>query len=104
MVFVDPASPVETVTTTPAATAASLNCLVTSSAVTSGNGFEPKDSLITLTPVLTAYSMAWRKLDSVVKLKKLNTFSPTMLAPGATPSMRMLQADGSGWALKFCTL
>ncbi len=49
MVLVVPASPLETLTTTPAATAASLNCLVTSSAVTSGNGFEPNDSLITLT-------------------------------------------------------
>ena len=49
MVLVEPASPVETTTVTPAATAASSNCLVASSAVTSGNGLEPNDSLITLT-------------------------------------------------------
>ena len=49
MVLVGPASPVATLTTTPAATAASLNCLVASSAVTSGNGLDPNDSLITLT-------------------------------------------------------
>ena len=49
MVLVEPASPAETVTVTPAATAASSNCLVASSAVISGNGLEPKDSLITLT-------------------------------------------------------
>ena len=49
MVLVEPASPLETVTVVPAATAASLNCLVTSIAVTSGNGLEPNDSFSTLT-------------------------------------------------------
>ena len=49
MVLVAPASPVEETTVTPAATAASSNCLVTSSAVTSGKGLLPNDSLSTLT-------------------------------------------------------
>ena len=49
MVLVGPASPLETVTVTPAATAASLNCLVASSAVMSGNGLDPNDSFSTLT-------------------------------------------------------
>ncbi len=47
--LVEPPSPLETVTTTPAATAASSNCLTASSEVMSGNGFEPKDSLMTFT-------------------------------------------------------
>jgi hypothetical protein len=49
MVLAEPASPLETVTVTPAATAASLNSFITSSAVTSGNGLLPNDSLSTLT-------------------------------------------------------
>ena len=49
IVLVTPASPLDTLTTTPAATAASSNCLVASSAVMSGNGLEPKDSLMTFT-------------------------------------------------------
>ena len=49
MVLVEPASPVETVTVTPAATAALSNCTVASRALTSGNGFEPNDSFSTLT-------------------------------------------------------
>jgi hypothetical protein len=49
MVLVLPASPVDTVTVMPAATAASLNSLVASSEVTSGKGFEPNDSFNTST-------------------------------------------------------
>ena len=49
IVLVEPASPLETTTVTPAATAASSNCLVTSSEVMSGNGLLPNDSLMTLT-------------------------------------------------------
>src|ERR1700683_2772569 len=98
MVLAGPASPLETTTTTPAATAASLNCLTASTTV-SGSGLEPKDSLITFTwSVLTAYSMAWRKLDVVESSFIPNTSSPTRDAPGATPSIRTLQAEGSAWA------
>ena len=40
--------------------------------------------------------MASRKLDSVVSSNEPNTFRPTTLAPGATPSIRMLHAVGIG--------
>jgi hypothetical protein len=49
MVLVKPASPEETTTVTPAATAASLNSFIASSEAVSGNGLEPNDSLITFT-------------------------------------------------------
>ena len=39
----------------------------------------------------------------MVSSKVPNTSSPTKLAPGATPSMRILQAAGSGWAPKLFT-
>ncbi len=48
MVFAVPASPVDTLTTTPALTAASSNSLITSWAV-SGSGLAPNDSFSTLT-------------------------------------------------------
>ena len=49
IVLVEPASPDEATTTTPAATAASSNWSIACSEDTSGNALEPKDSLITLT-------------------------------------------------------
>ena len=49
MVSVTPASPVDAVTVTPAATAASSASLIRSRLAVSGKGLEPKDSLITLT-------------------------------------------------------
>ena len=49
MVLVTPASPLDTVTVTPALTAASLASLVRSRLAESGNGLPPNDSLITLT-------------------------------------------------------
>jgi hypothetical protein len=49
IVLVAPASPLETTTVTPAATAASLNSLVASSEVTSGKLSEPNDSFRTFT-------------------------------------------------------
>jgi hypothetical protein len=48
MVLVDPASPLDTTTVVPAATAASSKALVTS-CVESGIGLPPKDSLSTST-------------------------------------------------------
>ncbi len=44
-----PASPEATTTVVPARTARSLNSLTASSEVTSGNGLDPNDSLITFT-------------------------------------------------------
>ncbi len=49
MVLARPASPEETVTVTPARTAASLAILVTSRLAASGNVLLPKDSLMILT-------------------------------------------------------
>ncbi len=39
----------------------------------------------------------------VVSSKVPNTLRPTRLAPGAVPSILMLQAVGSGWAAKLLT-
>src|SRR6202034_3492406 len=78
IVFAGPASSVGTTTVTPAATAASLNCWKASSELMSGNSEKPIDSLITFT----------------VSAPSANTSRPTIAAPGATPSIRTLQADG----------
>jgi len=59
----------------------------------------PNDSLITSTwSTVTAQSIAWMKWDANVEVALPKTLRPTRLAPGATPSMRMLQPGGSGWA------
>ena len=49
MVLNGPASPVETTTVTPAATAASSNCLTASASEMSGIGLLPNDWFSTLT-------------------------------------------------------
>ena len=91
-----PASPVLTVTVTPAATAASLARLI-GSLSGSGKGLPPNDSLMTSTSsTTTAYSTAWTKLDVVVYPSWLKTLRPTSDAPGAMPRTRMLQGDGRG--------
>src|ERR1700733_5109767 len=100
-----PASPLATVTTTPASTAASLNCLKTSIAVTSGKGLPPSDSLRTSTwSTVTAYSIAWRILDVRVSSNDPKMSYPAMEAPGAIPSMRTRHAVGGDCGPKLRTL
>src|SRR5215475_2919429 len=92
-----PASPVLVTTVTPAAIAALSARLIGSSAV-SGNGLPPNDSLSTSAPSLTAYSMAWMNREVGAELELPKTFRPIRLAPGAMPTIRMLQPGGSGCA------
>src|SRR5260221_2591815 len=104
MLLNGPASPLEATTVIPAATAVSSNCLIASADV-SGSGSAPNDSLITFTGcTVVAKLIAFRKFEVVVSLIALNTSSPTRLAPGATPSIRMLHAAGRGAAPQILAL
>ena len=105
-VLVEPASPLETLTTTPAATAASLNCLV---------DIQRRDVRERVRAERLVRARSRGPSHGVVdRLQEAGlggrprcspkTSRPTRLAPGATPSIRTLHAAGSGWALKFCTL
>src|SRR5215469_17966857 len=98
IVLVGPESPELVTTVTPAATAAS-SASCTGSFRVSGIGRPPKDWLSTSTwSTFTAHSMAWM----IWELKKPgagpDTLSAAMLAPGATPRIRIVQPGGSGWA------
>ncbi len=64
-----------------------------------GTGLPPNDSLRTLTwSWLTAQSRPWRISLLKAKFVSPNTFMTARLAPGATPSIWIVQPAGSGWA------
>jgi len=98
MLLNGPASPLLATTVTPAATAA-WSARATASSCVFGIGFPPMDSFSTLTwSCRTAHSIAWM----ICELKKPGalpaTFSTARLAPGAMPSILMVQPAGSGCA------
>ena len=98
MLLNGPASPLDATTVTPAATAA-LSASETGSFSVFGSGLPPIDSLRMLTwSCRTAHSMPWM----IVELKNPafgpERFITARLAPGAMPSILMLQPGGSGWA------
>ncbi len=93
-----PLSPVLATTTTPAATAA-WSASATGSSWVFGTGFPPKGSLSTLTwSTMTAHWTAWRivELKTAEPLPKASIIATS--APGAMPSILMLQPGGSGCA------
>ena len=93
-----PASPVLSTTTAPAATACSLNWRVRS-AVLSGIGYSPNDSLrMSAWSTVSAQSRPSRIVELKAALALPNTFIPISDAPGAIPRTVMLQPAGSGWA------
>src|SRR5215469_18751615 len=96
MLLNGPASPLLDTTVTPAATAA-WSASDTGSSCVFGTGFPPRDSLRMFTwSCITAHSIAWM----ICELKNPGldpaTFSTARLAPGAMPSILMLQPAGSG--------
>src|ERR1700734_4175509 len=96
-----PASPDETVTVTPDATANSSNCRTASASPRSGIGELPNAWFSTLTwSTFTAELIASRKPEVVEASFSPNTLSPTRLTPGATPSILTLQGLAGDSALK----
>src|SRR6185503_9218069 len=80
-----PASPVLSTTTAPAATACSLNWRVRS-AVLSGIGYSPNDSLrMSAWSTVSAQSRPSRIVELKAALALPNTFIPISDAPGAIP-------------------